>query len=159
MRKIAPAFILTSIVALTSGSALALGDMNKDKKSPNAGVTSTQSATAQTDKNYPAATSPANNEARVSGNGTSAAPVGTGASTSMSGNTAATTAHGSDKHAQKAACKGLTASEAAYTQHKCGELAVQANASKGGPASGGEGSGAAGSAGGSSSSGASGSGK
>src|SRR5438552_13057175 len=32
MRKLAPAFILTTIVALASGSALALGDMNKHKK-------------------------------------------------------------------------------------------------------------------------------
>lgn len=39
MRKIAPAFVLSALVALTSGSALALGDRNKEKKSPNADTT------------------------------------------------------------------------------------------------------------------------
>ena len=34
MRKLAPAFILSSIIALASGSALALGDMNKNKQAP-----------------------------------------------------------------------------------------------------------------------------
>ena len=43
MRKLAPAFILTSIVALASSSALAFGDMNKNKKSP-----STETTTATT---------------------------------------------------------------------------------------------------------------
>lgn len=39
MRKLAPAFILTSIVALASSSALAFGDMNKNKKSPSTETT------------------------------------------------------------------------------------------------------------------------
>ena len=36
MRKLAPAFVMTTIVALASGSAFALGDMHKDKKAPKA---------------------------------------------------------------------------------------------------------------------------
>ena len=51
MRKLAPAFILTSIIALASGSALALGDMKKDKKSPTADTTATQSTTAKANPN------------------------------------------------------------------------------------------------------------
>ena len=39
MRKLAPAFILTSIVALASGSAFALGDMKKNKNSPHTDTT------------------------------------------------------------------------------------------------------------------------
>lgn len=48
MRKLAPVFVLTSIVALTSGSALALGDRNKEKKSPNADTTAIQGSTYST---------------------------------------------------------------------------------------------------------------
>ncbi len=44
MRKLAPAFILASIVALSSGTAFAFGDMNKTKKTSAADTASTQTA-------------------------------------------------------------------------------------------------------------------
>jgi hypothetical protein len=56
MRKLAPAFILTSIVALASSSALAFGDMNKNKKSPSAETTpATTPSSGSTYNTQPAA--------------------------------------------------------------------------------------------------------
>ena len=59
MRKLAPAFLLSSIVAL-SGSAYALGDMNKNKQAPRA---TTSDATAPADKTYTSPTNPSTNSA------------------------------------------------------------------------------------------------
>ena len=44
MRKSAPALLLTTIFALASGSALALGDRNKEKKAADTATPSSQSA-------------------------------------------------------------------------------------------------------------------
>ena len=44
MRKLAPAFILTTAVAFASGSAFALGDMNKNKRSAEGEAATQQSA-------------------------------------------------------------------------------------------------------------------
>ena len=55
MRKLAPAFVMTTIVALASGSAFALGDMHKDKKAPKDTTTSSTSSTMPgTSANTPA---------------------------------------------------------------------------------------------------------
>ena len=43
MRKLAPAFVMTTFIALASGSALALGDMHKDKKAPKTDTTTSSS--------------------------------------------------------------------------------------------------------------------
>ena len=147
MRKIAPAFILTSIIALGSGSALALGDMNKNKKSPTAEVTSTQSATTSpADKTYTAPTNPSSGGAATAsdtGKGGATADGGKPAmgasvdsSTSVASTSGAATTDKTAKKAMKEACRGLTASDARYQQNKCGTEAseqVNAGAMKGGP--------------------------
>src|SRR6478752_3559195 len=76
MRKLAPAFIVTSIIALASGSALAMGDLHKDKKAPKADTSTTSSTTAGTSANTPAPAASAN-PTTTSSNDTSAAATGT----------------------------------------------------------------------------------
>lgn len=46
MRKLGPAFILTTLVALASSPAFALGDKNKNKDAPRADATATQGMAA-----------------------------------------------------------------------------------------------------------------
>ena len=70
MRKLVPAFVLTSIVALASGSALALGDMNKNK--PKAQTAPPSSSTYN---------GPANPSGSVSGPASSATAGTTGTGT------------------------------------------------------------------------------
>jgi hypothetical protein len=115
MRKLAPVFILTSIVALTSGSALALGDRNKDKKSPTAGTVATQSSTA----------SPSG----------SASTSSTGAGMSGSAST-----NGSSK-SDKAACKGLAKTDPAYAANQCDKMDESAKQASTGSTPGSSGSG------------------
>jgi hypothetical protein len=145
MRKLAPVFVLTSIVALTSGSALALGDRNKEKKSPNADTTATQSSTYGS----PSSSSPSRSTSSgMSGSSSTTSSAGTGMTSSTgngsslgsSGATTAGTTHGAtvsdtarDKPTEgstvsgvaksnKEACKGLAKSDPAYAANECDKL-------------------------------------
>ena len=133
MRKLAPAFVLTTIVALSSGSALALGDMNKNKKAPS--TTAKPDVTAPADARTNGAATPKDvGPAGVSGN--AATPPAVNTSSNMPNQTVAV-----DKSRKGFNCEGIAASDPLYKTHNCG-------ATKGGPgASGGDGgsSGAAGS--------------
>jgi hypothetical protein len=106
MRKLAPAFILTSIIALSSGAAFGLGD--KAKKSTAADTASTQAATKASDETTkptdPAKPNPASSAGPSAANSTST-------STSMASTNGAT--------ATSEACKGLTPSDAAWKTHNC----------------------------------------
>ena len=106
MRKLAPAFILTSIVALSSGTAFAFGDMNKSKKTTSADTVSTQAAPKASDE-----TTKPTNPAQPN----PAMPASTN-SPAASGSVAAT--NGST--AMSAECKGLAPGDAAYKANKCG---------------------------------------
>ena len=57
MRKLAPAFVMTTFIALASGSALALGDMHKDKKAPKTDTT-TPSSTYSNPSSTPTPSAP-----------------------------------------------------------------------------------------------------
>lgn len=107
MRKLAPVFVLTSIVALTSGSALALGDRNKEKKSPNADTTTaTQGSTYSSGATASGSSKP---------DGTHGSTVsGTALDKPTEGATVSSTAKGN-----KAACKGLAKSDPAYAANQC----------------------------------------
>ncbi len=107
MRKLAPALILTSIVALSSGTAFAFGDMNKTKKTTAADTVSTQSAPPRASDETTKPTNPAQPNAAMP-----ASPN----STAASGSIAAT--NGSNTMSD--ACKGLTPSDAAWKANKCG---------------------------------------
>ena len=127
MRKLAPAFILSSIVALASGSALALGDMNKNKKAANtdAAVSTSQPVTTSpADKTYTAPTNPSTGGAATASDTGKGGASGVGPNTTGAEGSSASTAMNSTtpdaKAAMKAACKGLTPNEAAYQQNKCG---------------------------------------
>lgn len=134
MRKLAPAFVLTTIVALSSGSALALGDMNKNKNAPAVKPDVTAPADARTNG---AATPKDVGRAGVSGN--AATPPAVSSSGTVSTETVAV-----DKSRKGFNCEGIATTDPLYKTHDCG-------ATKGGPgASGGDG-GSAGAAGSSSS--------
>lgn len=135
MRKIAPAFVLTTLVALSSGSALALGDMNKNKNAPAVGK---PDVTAPADARTNGAAMPKDvGRAGVSGN--AATPPAVNSSGTMPSQTVAV-----DSSRKGLNCEGLAATDPQYKTHNCG-------ATKGGPgASGGDG-GSAGAAGSSSS--------
>ena len=135
MRKLAPAFVLTTIVALSSGSALALGDMNKNKNAPAA---TKPDVTAPADARTNGAATPKDvGPAGVSGN--AATPPAVSSSGTMSNETVAV-----DKSRKGFNCEGIATTDPLYKTHNCG-------ATKGGPgASGGDG-GSAGAAGSSSS--------
>lgn len=79
MRKIAPAFVLSAIVAFASGSALALGDKAKEKKSSNTAATQqagTLSGTGTTASTNPNASTTGTVGAQASGgNVTASAPM------------------------------------------------------------------------------------
>lgn len=129
MRKLAPVFVLTSIVALTSGSALALGDRNKDRKSPNADTTATQSSTYS---------SPSGS---ASTNGASKADSTHGATVSSTAKDKPTDGAtvSSVAKSNKEACKGLAKSDPAYAANQCDKLdksAKQASAGSGTSSSG-----------------------
>ena len=137
MRKLAPAFILTTIVAFSSGSALALGDMNKSKKAPTA--TTSADVTAPADARTNGAAVPADvGRAGVSGNAATPPAVTSG----MPANDAVAL----DRSRSSARdCQGIAATDPLYKTHNCGAM-------KGGPgASGGDGAGASGASGSSSS--------
>lgn len=106
MRKLAPAFILTSIVALSSGTAFAFGDMNKSKKTTSADTVSTQAAPKASDETTKP-TNPAQPNPAMPAATNSAASSGSVASTNGS-------------TAMSAECKGLTPSDAAWKANKCG---------------------------------------
>lgn len=127
MRKLAPAFILTSIVALSSGAAFAFGDMNKTKKTTTADTASTQTAPKASDETTkPTDPAKANPAMPSSAN-----------STAASGSVAAT----NGSLAKPDACKGLAPTDAAFKANKCapegGEGASGPSGSASGPASGG----------------------
>lgn len=107
MRKLAPVFVLTSIVALTSGSALALGDRNKEKKSPNADTT-----TAAQSSTY--SSGAAANGSSKAGTTHGSTVSGTALDKPTDGATVSTTAR-----SNKAACKGLAKSDPAYAANQC----------------------------------------
>ena len=130
MRKLAPAFVLTTIVALSSGSALALGDMNKNKSSPKPDVTAP--ADARTDG---AATPKDVGRAGVSGNAATP-PAVSSTGTPMTSEPVSVARKGFN-------CEGIATTDPLYTTHNCG-------ATKGGPGSSGGSAGAAGSSSGSS---------
>lgn len=111
MRKLVPAFILTSIVALSSGTAFAFGDMNKSKKTTTADTVSTQAAPRASDETTKP-TNPAQPNPAAAANSTAAS----GSIGATNGSTAAT--NGST--ALSDACKGLTPSDAAWKANKCG---------------------------------------
>lgn len=126
MRKLAPA-IIASLVALTSGSALALGDRNKDKSADGA-ATYTSGTTA---------TSPpaVNTQGTTTGAAATSAnqPSGTQASNSHSGNSgvmAGTTDAVTDAQ-RKGACKRLTSADPLWVKHRCDMLASAAGSSIG----------------------------
>lgn len=107
MRKLAPAFILTSIVALSSGAAFAFGDMNKTKKTTTADTAvSTQAAPKASDETTKPTDPAKPNPAMPSPTNTPAA----------SGSVATT----NGSLAKFDACKGLTPTDAAYKANKCG---------------------------------------
>jgi hypothetical protein len=108
MRKLAPAFILTSIVALSGGTAFAFGDMNKSKKTTSADTVSTQAAAPKASDETTKPTNPAQPNPAM--------PASTD-STAASGSVAAT--NGSST-AMSDACKGLTPGDAAWKANKCG---------------------------------------
>lgn len=106
MRKLAPAFILTSIVALASGTAFAFGDMNKTKKTTSADTASTQAAPRASDETTKP-TDPAKPNPAMPSSSNSAATSGSIAATNGS-------------TAMPEACKGLTPADAAWKANKCG---------------------------------------
>lgn len=152
MRKLAPVFVLTSIVALTSGSALALGDRNKEKKSPNADTTATQSSTYSSPSSSSASNPSGTSSSGMSGSAsTGAGATGAASSTgngsslgasgaSTNGASKADSTHGAtvsstarDKptdgsavssvaKSNKEACKGLSKSDPAYAANQCDQL-------------------------------------
>src|SRR6187401_2628344 len=118
MRKIAPAFILTTLVAFSSGSAFALGDANKNKKAPTV-TPAASDATAPADKTYTAPTNPS-----ISGAGTAsdtgkggATPTGSppGATSSTTSSNASmandTVAVGKSKPYSAKDCQGLAVTD------------------------------------------------
>ena len=120
MRKLAPVFVLTSIVALTRGSALALGDRNKEKKSPNADTT-----TATQGSTY---SSGAAASGSAKADGTHGSTVSsTALDKPTSGATVSSTARGN-----KAACKGLAKSDPAYAANQCDQVSDFRQPSPGG---------------------------
>jgi hypothetical protein len=93
MRKLAPAFVVTSIIALASGSALAMGDMKHKKTDANTSATPSTTSTAG-DKG-------ANSSLETS-------------SGSMAGSSGASPSTGkSDK------CAGLKSTDAKWAANKC----------------------------------------
>jgi hypothetical protein len=104
MRKLAPAVILTSIVALSSGAAFAFGDMNKTKKTTTPDTASTQTAPKASDETTkptdPAKANPA---------------MPSSANSAASGSVAAP----SPSASLSDACKGLTPSDAAWKANNC----------------------------------------
>ena len=136
MRKLAPAFILTTLVAFSSGSAFALGDMNKSKKAPTA--TTGADVTAPADARTNGASTPADvGRAGVSGN--AATPPAVNSGVPMSKDTVASMNRSASN------CEGIATTDPLYKTNNCGAM-------KGGPgASGGDGAGASGASGSSSS--------
>lgn len=92
MRKLAPAFLVTTIVALASGSALAFGDMNKSKKAPDTTTSTPRSTAPASSVNAPApAAAPTQPSANMpSASATTATP--SPASTAPSGSTMSSSA-------------------------------------------------------------------
>jgi hypothetical protein len=119
MRKLAPVFVLTSIVALTSGSALALGDRNKEKKSPNADTTTaTQSSTYSSGASATGSSkADGTHGSTVSGTALDKPTDGAAVSSTASSN--------------KAACKGLAKSDPAYAANQCDQVNGSAQAPAG----------------------------
>jgi hypothetical protein len=107
MRKLAPAFVLSSLVALASGSAFALGDMNKNKKSPNADAATPQSSNTATRSDM---APPPNAGTERSG---------ASASNSHSGNSGYLA---SGKKDNRAACRNLKPADAAWAQNDCNSV-------------------------------------
>lgn len=105
MRKLAPAVILTSILALSSGAAFAFGDMNKTKKTTAADTASSQAVPTASD-----ATSKPTDPAQPH----PAMPSATN-STAATGSVAAT----SGSTTMSEACKGLTPRDAAWKANDC----------------------------------------
>lgn len=106
MRKLAPAVILTSIVALSSGTAFAFGDMNKTKKNTAADTVSTQAAPKASDE-----TTKPSNPAKAS-----PAMPSSKNSTAAGGSVAAA----SGASAMPEACKGLNPGDPAWKANNCG---------------------------------------
>jgi hypothetical protein len=63
MRKSAPVLIMTTLFALASGSALALGDRAKEKKAADGATTSSQAPSNPASSTVPSAGSPSTNAA------------------------------------------------------------------------------------------------
>lgn len=105
MRKLAPAFILTSIVALSSGTAFAFGDMNKTKKATAADTASTQTAPRASDETTKP-TDPAKANPAMPSSANSPAASGSVAAPSPSAT-------------MTDACKDLSPSDAAWKANNC----------------------------------------
>jgi hypothetical protein len=106
MRKLVPAFVLTSIVALSSGAAFAFGDMNKAKKTTSADVAATQTAPKASDETTKPSDPAQPNPAMPSASNSAA----------VSGSVAAT----NGATAMPEACKGLTPNDEAWKANNCG---------------------------------------
>lgn len=134
MRKLAPVFVLTSIVALTSGSALALGDRNKEKRSPNADTTATQSSTYSSPSgSASSASSPSSSSSSGMSGSASSGASANGATKADSTHGATVSSTAKDKptdgstvssvaKSDKEACKGLAKSDPAYAANQCDAL-------------------------------------
>lgn len=137
MRKLAPAFILTTIVALSSGSALALGDMNKSKKAPSASTATTTDAVSPAEKTYTSPTNPASNNAATDtgmGGATSRSSPNTGtAPMSPTSNSVSSSGHDATVATDNMAvnrprkwsakdCQGLATTDPIYKSNHCGSV-------------------------------------
>ena len=127
MHKLAPALI-ASFVALASGSALALGDRNKDKAARNDSAATYSSGTTATSP-------PAVTQGTTTGAAATSAnqPSGTQASNSHSGNSGvmAGTSDAVTDAQRKDACKDLSKSDPKWIKHRCDMLASATGSSTG----------------------------
>lgn len=129
MRNLAPAFILTSIVALASGSALALGDMNKSRKGPSAESTSQVTTPASSPSyttpssapNAPSSSYTSSTTPSTSSDNTSKPNASVGANGSVSATTApmGTTADSMDSMPLDKDKSGLKSKQTAPNDGRC----------------------------------------
>ena len=164
MRKIGPAFVLSAIVALTSGSALALGDKAKEKKSSTASTpavtqpagtlsgTATTTATAPNASTHGTVGAQASTGVASSTNSANVSPAPSSTNSTIVASADKPMVKDKAKNPNRDKCINLKPTDPKWAQHDCGA------GGDGGSSAGSAGSGAAGGAAGSSSGSSSGSG-